>query len=57
MTATADLNAQSVSGCGLTNFAPYVVVKSFTAKYNGADEKLILLRDPSGFPGYNGDWS
>jgi len=57
MTATADNNAAAVSGCGLTNYAPYVVVKSFTATYNSVAEKLVLLRDPAGVSGYNGDWS
>lgn len=37
MTATADSNAAAVSGCGLTNFAPYVIVKSFTVTYNSAE--------------------
>lgn len=54
MTATADLNAAAVSGCGLTNFAPFVVVDTWVD--SGSSTKLVLLRDPSGPTTYTGDW-
>lgn len=57
MTALAFTSSKTLAGCGLSNLEPYVVVKAFTATYNSVEEKLVLLRDPSGTPGYTGDWS
>lgn len=54
MTATAELYADSV--CGLRRQAPYVIVKPFTTTYSGSTEQLVLLRDPAGASGYNGNW-
>ncbi len=56
-TALAYTGSKTLAGCGLSNLEPYVVVKAFTVTYNSVEEKLILLRDPSGTPGYTGDWS
>jgi len=57
MTSTADSNAKAVSGCGLENLAPYVIVAPFEATYSSVSVKLVLMRNTNGPSGYNGDWS
>jgi len=56
MTASADSDASTASGCGLANYQTYVIVAPFTTTYSGSTVKLVLMRDPSGVSPYNGDW-
>ena len=57
MTTLAFTHSKTLAGCGLNNLAPYVIVQAFTVTFNSVEEKLVLLRDPAGSPGYTGDWS
>ena len=52
MTATASKSTENLSGCSLTNYAPFVIVQPFTVD----STKLVLLRDPAGATTYSGDW-
>jgi hypothetical protein len=54
MTATAGSAANTK--CGLRDLGAYVVIKAFTVVKSSANVNVVLMRDPNGASGYNGDW-